>query len=93
MARNFEWDPAKAVLNLKKHGISFVEACTVYDDPLHSTIEDTPHSTSSEVRYATIGQSNTGKTLVVIHAEEADTVRIISAREATAFERETYEEG
>ena len=68
-------------------------ACTVYDDPLHSTIEDTPHSISSEVRYTTIGQSNTGKTLVVIHAEEADTIRIISAREATAFERETYEEG
>lgn len=93
MAPGFEWDPSKAAQNLKKHGISFAEARSIFADPLHSTIADTLHSTPTEERYVTIGQSNTGKTLVVIHAEQADTIRIISAREATSFERETYEEG
>ena len=60
MARTFEWDPVKAGLNLKKHGVSFVEARTVYDDLLHSTIEETAHSISGEVRYTTIGQTDTG---------------------------------
>jgi uncharacterized DUF497 family protein len=93
MAISREWDPKKAARNLRKHQVSFEEARTVFDDPLHSTSEDLSHSTPTEQRLVTIGQSDRGKTLVVIHTQEADTIRIIRAREATPFERETYEEG
>lgn len=93
MGSTFEWDAKKAAQNQRKHGVSFEEAKTVFGDPLSSTIEDPLHSTVDEQRFVTIGQSNRGRALVVVHSERGDTIRIISVRIATAHERESYEEG
>lgn len=65
----FEWDDKKADLNLRKHGISFEEASTVFGDELSITIEDPLHS-QNENRYILIGQSIHSKTLVVVHLEK-----------------------
>jgi uncharacterized DUF497 family protein len=87
----FEWDPKKARLNIKTHGISFDEASTAFRDPLSRTIEDPLHS-GDEERFVLIGQSVRGRLLVVVHAERSDRIRIISARLATNKERFRYEE-
>jgi uncharacterized DUF497 family protein len=87
----FSWDPNKAATNLKKHGIDFREAATVFDDPLSTTFPDEAHS-SSERRFVTIGMSALGGVLVVVHTEVGQTLRIISARPATRGERKFYEE-
>ena len=87
----FEWDSAKAVENLAKHGVSFQEAATVFRDPLSATGADPDHSIGEE-RFITFGFSTSGRLLVVAHTEEGDTVRIITARPATAAERKIYEE-
>ena len=87
----FEWDPAKAAANLKKHGVSFREATTVLADPLSITILDPDHSVDEE-RYLDLGLSAQGRILVVIYTERGERVRIISARKATAAERRNYEE-
>ena len=86
----FTWDPAKADENLKKHGIDFREAATVFDDPLSTTFPDADHSTG-ERRFLIIGLSALGRILVVSHTE-MDGTRIISARAATRRERRFYEE-
>jgi hypothetical protein len=86
----FEWDAGKDRVNLEKHGVSFAEATTVFGDPLAGTIPDPDHSEGEE-RFVTVGHSVKNRLLVVSHAEEGDTVRIISAREATPHERKTYE--
>ena len=86
----FTWDPAKAEKNLLTHGVSFQEATTVFGDPLAGTIPDPDHSVGEE-RLVTMGQSSTGQLLVVCHVEQGDTIRIISARRATAHERKDYE--
>jgi uncharacterized protein len=87
-----EWDPKKAETNLKKHGISFEEALTVFLDPLALTFEDP--ADHGEARELTIGHSALGKILLVVHLEkEGGRVRIISARKATKQERSFYEEG
>jgi uncharacterized DUF497 family protein len=88
---HFEWDPAKAASNLLKHGVSFAEAVTVLLDPLSLTDEDPTHPT--EIRWLTVGTSFQARILVVVHTDDDDTVRIISARKATASERRNYEEG
>ncbi|GAB4431503.1 MAG: BrnT family toxin [Anaerolineae bacterium] len=88
----FEWDPAKAAKNLRKHKVSFIEAATVFSDDLSVTIFDPDHS-EDEDRYITIGLSHRGRLLMVAHAERSDHIRIISARELTIAEREAYEEG
>ena len=88
----FEWDEKKAKSNQKKHGVTFREASTVFGDPLSLTIHDPLHS-DREDRYVTIGVSSNSKTLVIIHADNADTIRIFSARFATTNERKQYEEG
>jgi len=88
---NFEWDPRKAETNLRKHGISFTEAGTVFGDDLAITVPDPDHSANEE-RYITIGWSNRGRLLMVSHTERNDKTRIISARELTPRERKTYEE-
>lgn len=93
MELTFEWDQEKAVQNLKKHGVSFEEAKTVFGDRLSSAREDPAHSTDGEQRFLIIGQSNKRRTLVVVHTERGDTIRIISARKATDRERDDYEEG
>lgn len=88
----FEWDGKKAKQNLKKHGVSFEEAATVFGDPLSLTIEDPLHSTEEE-RFVTIGESIRRRVLVVVHTERRDHIRIISVRVATRRERRAYEEG
>ena len=88
----YEWDARKAAANRSKHGVSFQEAATVFRDPLAQTGGDPDHSVA-ENRFVTFGLSARGRLLVVAHTEQGDTIRIISAREATARERAIYEEG
>ena len=88
----FEWDPEKEVLNLRKHGVSFVEASTVFGDALAATIPDRKHS-EFEARFITMGVSSGNRLLVVSHTDAGESVRIISARAATAQERRRYESG
>lgn len=88
----FNWDPRKAAANRKKHGIDFREAAAVLNDTLSSTFPDPDHSMPSEPRFVTIGMSDRSRILVVVHSEQAHTVRIISARLATRPERKFYEE-
>ena len=88
----FEWDTRKAAENLSKHGVSFHEAATVFDDPLAITYPDPDHS-EDESRWLTFGISAEGRLLAVAHTEGGDTIRIISARRATRNERKIYEEG
>lgn len=87
---HFEWDSEKAAENLRKHGVSFDEAATAFFDPLSVTIPDPDHSVG-ERRFITMGTSSTEKLLVVAHTEEESTLRIISARPASAAERKRYE--
>ena len=88
----FEWDVGKAASNLRKHGISFDEAVTVFADRQALTFADTDHF-ELEDRSRTYGLSNKGRLLVVIHAERRDNVRIISARRATRYEKGIYTQG
>lgn len=87
----FAWDPRKAEGNLKKHGVDFREAATVFDGPLSTAFPDADHS-SSERRFLILGLSALGRTLVVSYTESGDTIRIISARAATRREQKFYEE-
>ena len=87
----FEWDPQKAIKNIQKHDVSFVEAATVFGDKLSITIFDPDHS-DNEDRNITIGWSNRQRLLMVAHTERGNKIRIISARELTRKEREAYEE-
>lgn len=91
MTLRIEWDPRKASSNLRKHGIAFTEAATVFADPLSLTIEDPEHSLG-ENRFIIIGQSHRGRTVIVSHMEQGDTIRIISARMAAKREKRAYEE-
>jgi len=86
----FEWDRDKAAENLRKHGVSFDEAATAFFDPLSVTIADPDHSVG-ERRFITMGASSTGKLLVVVHTERGATLRLISARPASAAERKRHE--
>lgn len=86
----FEWDPDKSKANLKKHKVSFEEAMTVFYDPLSATFDDSDHSIGEE-RFITIGYSSRDRLLVVAHTERGKTIRIISARTATAHERKKHE--
>ena len=87
----FEWDPKKARLNIKTHGVSFDEASTAFRDPLSQTIEDPLHSEYEE-RFVLIGRSIQGRLLVIVHTDRDERIRIISARLATKRERLRYEE-
>ena len=86
----FEWDPRNAAANLKKHGVSFEEATSVFYDPFSATLDDPDHSVA-EHRLITIGYSSHGRLLVVAHTERHNTLRIINARLATAHERKRHE--
>lgn len=86
----FEWDDKKASQNIKKHGISFEEATTVFGDPFSITIYDPLHS-REEDRFVILGMSDKNRILVVVHTERNDRIRIISARKATKKERKQYE--
>ena len=88
----FEWDGDKAKRNLRKHGIGFDEVASAFGDPLSVTIDDPDHSIGEE-RLVLLGQTATGKLVVVAHLDDGETVRIISARLAERHERRQYEEG
>jgi hypothetical protein len=88
----YEWDANKAIKNLAKHGVSFAEAKTIFDDPLYVDFYDLDHSEDEE-RYLIVGESNRGRLLIVSYTERRESIRIISAREVTKSEREAYEEG
>jgi uncharacterized DUF497 family protein len=92
----FEWDANKARENLRKHGVSFEEAKTVFNDPLLVTYPDDEHSQQEE-RLISIGVSAMSKLLLVVHIEREETeeyllIRLISCRKATNLERKAYEE-
>lgn len=86
----FEWGSKKAESNLKKHQIAFEEASTVFLDVLSITGADPDHS-NNEQRCITFGISALNKFLVVSHTDSDETIRIISARLGTKFERNLYE--
>lgn len=93
---NFEWDPRKAHDNQDKHDVSFDEAATVFRDLKALSIFDPDHS-ETEDRWITMGISEKGRLLIVIHtfreeSEDAVTIRIISSRKATKQETKTYGE-
>lgn len=93
---NFEWDPRKAHDNREKHGVAFDEAATVFTDLKALSIFNPDHS-ESEDRWITMGISEKGRLLMVIHTfqeerEVSVTIRIISSRKATKQETRTYRE-
>ncbi|WP_133511139.1 BrnT family toxin [Candidatus Thiosymbion oneisti] len=89
---DFRWNPQKADINSKKHGVSFEEASTVFGDTLSTTYPDPEHSVQEE-RYVIIGLSSGNRILVISHAYRGETIRIISARQATKREQNFYEYG
>ena len=89
---DFDWDENKAAANLSRHGVSFDEAKSVFDDPVFVDFYDPDHS-YDEHRYIIIGESRRGRLLIVSYTERENAIRLISAREAARREREAYEEG
>lgn len=87
----FEGDETKAAINSKRHGVSFKEAKTVFDNPLALIFDDEEHSVD-ELREIIIGHSQNNRLLLVSYTERTNTIRIISARLATRREREDYEQ-
>jgi uncharacterized DUF497 family protein len=88
----YEWDPAKAAANVRKHGVSFEEAASVFLDHAALTFADPDHSEDEE-RAITIGRSAHQRIVLVCHTEREGRLRIISARRATRREQDQYEEG
>jgi len=86
----FEWDDAKARVNLRKHGISFGDATSAFYDALSVTILDPDHF-AGEHRFLLIGVTLAGRLVVVSHTDRGRRIRIINARRATRRERTTYE--
>lgn len=86
---DFEWDEAKARSNAAKHGVSFVEATTVFSDP---QAVDAPDLYDPE-HFVIIGMSLSARVLFVVHATRGERIRIISARKASREQRRIYEEG
>jgi uncharacterized DUF497 family protein len=86
----YEWDPAKAAANLRRHKVSFAEAASVFLDPLALTFSD-PDRSDEVDREITIGFSSRQRTLFVSHSERGDRIRIISDRKATRKERLQFE--
>jgi hypothetical protein len=88
----FEWDPDKAAANERKHGVSFDEARTVFGDAYAWHMYDGDHSWAED-RFIIIGRSERSRVLFVVYVERTEmTMRLISARRATARETRTYEE-
>jgi uncharacterized DUF497 family protein len=84
----FAWDRRKGKANVTKHGVSFEEAATAFDDALGAYYPDKLHAD----RFILIGYSKKHRLLYVVHAEVThDTIRIISARKATKHEKARYE--
>ncbi|HEX3527530.1 MAG TPA: BrnT family toxin [Thermoanaerobaculia bacterium] len=87
----FDWHDVKAQKNIRKHGVSFDEAATVFEDPFSISDSDPLHS-DDETRYVIIGFSKENRLLVVAYAMKRERIRIINSRPATARERRNYEE-
>ncbi len=88
----FEWDAAKSLANVRKHGVSFEEAATVFQDPTAWTFPDPDHS-EKEHREITVGHTIKERLVFVSHCDRQGGIRLISARLATKKERRVYEEG
>ena len=89
----FDWDPEKATGNLAKHGVSFEQGITAFDDPYSLIAPDPEHSSLTEVREWLIGKSDMGVVVVVFTVRQPGNVhRIVSARKAKRKERRRYEE-
>jgi hypothetical protein len=93
----FEWDEIKAAANVRKHGVSFELAATVFGDPRLLTAADLEHSEIEE-RWFSVGYASNGAMLSIVYlwseSDPATTkIRLISAREATPAEIRRYEEG
>ena len=88
---DFAWEPRKDAANRRKHGVGFDEALTVFGDPLARIFDDPDHS-ADEAREIIIGHSTRERLLIVCFSERESTVRIISARSATKYERKEYEQ-
>ena len=87
----YDWDKNKAVDNLSKHGVSFEEARTVFDDLLYVYFYDPDHS-FGEHHFILLGESAQGRLLFVSYRERNNSICLISAREATLSERKAYEQ-
>jgi len=89
----FEWDSRKAATNRAKHGVAFEEAATVFGDPDGLDGPDLRHS-AVESRFLRLGRAATGRVLVVAYAvrrrDDGESIRIISARQASRKERAAY---
>ena len=85
-----EWDPRKARLNARKHGVQFADSVAVLEDERALTMRDP--SAHEEERWVTLGLDALGRALVVVYTWRGERVRLISARKATARERRRYEE-
>lgn len=88
---NITWDPNKAEVNFKKHGIRFSDAEVALYDPFAMTLKE--HVVANEQRYVTLGTDAVGRIVAVVYSYRSDTLRLISARKATRKERKQYEEG
>ena len=86
----YEWDPKKAVSNLRKHKVDFADAVAVFEDDFAVTIDD---DDPKEKRYVTIGMDALARVVVVVYTWRGSDIRLISARKASAEERRQYEEG
>jgi hypothetical protein len=84
----FEWDSDKAATNRRKHRVDFADAATVFSDEMALTMRD---NEPDEERFVTLGMDALGRLLVVVYTWRGETVRLISARKATAPERKQYE--
>lgn len=87
----FEWDPSKVTINVRKHGVSFEEAQSVFADERARLIDDPDHS-EDEDRFILLGLSSSLRVLIVAHCyrSEGNVIRIISARKATREEQRYY---
>lgn len=86
----YEWDPAKAAANLRKHKVDFADAVPALEDPLARTVHDP--DASGEERYVSLGSDPAGRLLVTVFTRRKKRIRIISSRPASPAERRNYEE-
>jgi uncharacterized protein len=87
----YESDPAKALINQRKHGVAFDEAATCLLDPMALVRED--DDAIGEQRYVLVGMSEAGRTLTVCYTMRGEIPRVISARKATKKEQQSYAQG
>jgi uncharacterized protein len=85
---DFDFDPAKARSNLRKHGVSFAHAEQALRDDMAFTVEDP--DAAGEQRFVTLGLDALGRVLVVVHTQRGERTRVISARKASRGESEQY---